>query len=172
MSEQEYIDYFEYLASQHQAIQHAIDPILKRKAFYYVHEDNMAELETAIKNQLRLPALLLDQYFDESDTENDNNRLRIQGGLSVICKVEAGNLASIRAARQQARLIARSFIKRLRLDCRYGGVLYEKNILVQSSTQGEPTPVIGGGAATGWGYGFTLLMPDREPSSPADWLDS
>ena len=47
MTETEYIDYFENLATQHKAIRH--DPE-NNQAFFVVHDDNMSELELAVKN--------------------------------------------------------------------------------------------------------------------------
>lgn len=167
MSEPDYIAYFENLARNHRAIGHGDD----RKAFYVVDDDNLSELENALRNELSLPALLLDQYFDEDDTESDNNRLKILGGFSIICPCEIGNVQSIREARATARQIARSIKSRLRKDSFYGGALYEQQIMVSFSMQGEKTPVIGGGLATGWGYSFELLMPDQLAIDPSDWLD-
>lgn len=166
MTEQEYIDYFEGLASKHRAIRH--DPA-GRKAFYVVHDDNLTELMQAIP-EMALPALLLDQYYDELDTENDNNRLRVLGGVSVICKVEPGNRQSVRDGRAEARRIVRSILNRVKKDCRYGGALASKTVLLSNSFSGEPTGIMGG-TATGWGYPFTLQMPTSTAVVADDWLD-
>lgn len=167
MTETEYIAYFENLATQHKAIRH--DPV-SNPAFYVVHDDNMTELEQAIRSKLALPALLLDQYFDDIDTTQDNNRLKIEGGFSIICKLEVGSTASVRAAREAARLIARSVLNRIRKDLRPGGVLEAKRVFMNPLNQGEPTPVMGGNAV-GWGYNLTFLLPTPVAVSADDWLD-
>ncbi|MBD2700151.1 hypothetical protein IC229_05860 [Spirosoma sp. BT702] len=167
MTEQQYIDYFEGLATRHKAILHNAET---HKSFFVVHDDNLTEVETAVRNSLSLPALLLDQYFDEEDTEHDNNRLRVLGGLSIICKTEAGNTQSFREARQEARRIARRILNKVRKDCRYGGALFDQNVMISFQAQGEPTPIIGG-SATGWGYAFTLLKPMTVAIDGDDWLE-
>lgn len=167
MTEAEYIAYFENLARQHSAIRH--DPDADRRAFYVVHDDNLTELMQAIPN-MALPALLLDQYYDELDSENDNNRLRVLGGVSIICKVEPGNTQSVRESRAEARRIVRSILNRVRKDCRFGGILAKQTMLMSTSMSGEPTGIMGG-TATGWGYSFTLLMPTSTAVVAGDWLD-
>ncbi|MCX6216492.1 hypothetical protein [Spirosoma sp.] len=169
MTEPEYIAYFEGLASKHKAIRH-VPGDESSQGFFLVQDDNMAELEQAVRNKLQLPALLLDQYFDELDTTQDNNRLRIEGGFSIICKIEQGDTASIRAARHQARLIARSVLGRLRKELRPGGGLSAQNVVMLPVNAGEPTPILGGNA-TGWGYAITWQMPTSMAVSTDDWLD-
>ena len=169
MSEPDYIAYFENLAHQNKAIGH--DPDAGREAFYVVSDDNRSEVEKALKNKLALPALLLDQYFDDESTESDNFRQTIQGGFSVVCKVETtGDPASIRDARHQARVIARQILNRVRRDTRMpGSVLYSKSLFMRPENNGEPTPVLVG--TTGWGYGFTWQLPTQIAVDAGDWLD-
>lgn len=169
MTEPEYIAYFENLATQHTALRHN-PAVAGEAAFFLVADDNMTELEVAVRNKLKLPALLLDQYFDELDTNQDNNRLRIEGGFSVICQIEVGNTASVRAARHQARLIARSILARVRKDLRPGGPLAGLSVFMNPVNAGEPTPVLGGNA-TGWGYALTWWMPTSVALDANDWLD-
>ncbi|GAB3956739.1 hypothetical protein GCM10028805_47550 [Spirosoma harenae] len=168
MTEPEYIAYFENLATRNVDIRHNPE---NRKAFFVVDDDNRSELENAIRNELDLPALLLDQYYDDQDTEADNNRLKVLGGLSVVCRCDAKDTQSVRAARAEGRRIARSFLNKVRKDCRYGGALYSQQVMISFSAQGEKTPIIGDGSATGWGYGFDLTMPDQVAVNPDDWLD-
>ncbi|GAB3958151.1 hypothetical protein GCM10028805_51920 [Spirosoma harenae] len=167
MTESEYIAYFENIAAQHAAIRHNVE---NRKAFFVVHDDNLSELETAIPN-MSLPALLLDQYYDDLDAESDNKRITVLGGISIICKVEMGNTKSIRQAREQARQIARSILNRLRYECQMGLVANQPYIKLSFNQNGSPTPAIAGGSATGWGYSFELLMPTKTAIKAEDWLD-
>lgn len=168
MTEPEYIAYFEDLARKNRAISHSDD----RPAFFVVRDNNTTELDQALRNKLNLPALLLDPYFDDLDTEHDNNRLMVQGGLAVICKVETGNVKSIRDARDEARRIARQFLNRVRRETRTpGSYLSTKRITMAHANQGEMTDVIGGGIASGWGYPFTLTMPTTVAVEPDDWHD-
>ncbi|RYC69820.1 MULTISPECIES: hypothetical protein [Spirosoma] len=168
MTEQDYIDYFARLASQHTAIRHsAAEP-----RFYVVHDDNRTELELALRNKLYLPCLLLDQYYDDQDRTADNHRLRILGGLAVLVKCNPADPADKRRARTEARTIALQFVNRMFDDCRRPtSLLGQKRVVAAKETNGEPTPVIGSGVATGWGYSFEWVLPTRVATQPGTWLD-
>lgn len=169
MTEPEYNAYFEDLAAKSVAIAHSAE----HPAFYVVRDNNLAELENAIRSRLNLPAFLLDQYFDDVDTENDNYRLTVHGGLSVVCRVEVGNSLSIRTARHQARTIALQFLKRLRMETRTpGSDLYGRRIQLSTHHTGEMSDIIAGGIATGWGYSFTMTMPHAVAVEASDWQDT
>lgn len=169
MTEPEYIAYFENLAKQHKAVLHTDDP--KDQHFFVVKDDNRTEVENAIRNGLKFPAVLLDQYMDNLETDSDNYRLRIMGGISVLvtCTVKPED---IRRARDEARTIALSFLKRMRRDCLYArGALAMRNIKPDTTFQGEPVELLGSGTATGWGYPFEWLLPTQVVVDAGDWSD-
>ncbi|QIP14750.1 hypothetical protein G8759_20075 [Spirosoma aureum] len=167
MSEQEYIDYFEYLARQHKALLHTdTEP-----RFYVLRDDNRADLEQAVRSKLLLPALVLDQYYDDLDRSSDNFRATILGGLSVLVKCKKQDPDDVRRARAEARQLALSFINRMYRDCRHpNGILASKRINPSMQFQGEPAPILAE-IATGWGYPFEWSMPTSVAVSPDDWAD-
>lgn len=166
MTEPEYIDYFQTLAARNKRIHHTEqDP-----AFFVVKDDNYTEVQTAVR-EMNLPALLLDQYMDDLMTDNDNNRLQVKGGFSIMCPVEAGDPDSLRAARDQARSIALSVLKRVRRDIlTVTGDLARFKILPSMTYSGQETPPLTN-TSTGWSYAFDWIMPISVAVDPGDWSD-
>lgn len=166
MNELDYIAYFENLARQHTAIQHSDDAC----HFLVISEYSKAELEDALSKKLRLPALLLDQYMDDLDTTHDNNLDRIEGGFTLLVKCQKGNLIDQRRARDEARQIARSIIKRIKKDLLPGGTLAAKCVRIDGEFKGDPAP-FAPASSDGWGYGFSWILPTMVNVDPADWAD-
>ncbi|QIP15697.1 hypothetical protein G8759_25215 [Spirosoma aureum] len=166
MDEQEYIDYFENLARRHKQINHSeAEP-----AFYAVRDDNMTELDNVVRKKLKFPALLLDEYLDDQDYKQDNFRMQLNGGFSILCKLEKGNDVSIREARHQARQIARSILNRIRKDSLPGGFLASKKLVSSQQYPGEKAPVVAD-TATGWAYPFEWQFPISVAVNTDDWND-
>ena len=167
MTEQEYIDYFEGLASRHTAILHTAE----QPRFFVAHDNNYTEVDKKVRSGLRLPAVVLDQYYDDLDRSQDNFRLRIMGGLSILVKCRAQDPLDVRRARQVARQIALSFINRMYRDCRQPtGLLFGHRIVPTTRFEGEPTQTIAE-IATGWGYPFEWQMPTTVALNSDDWTD-
>lgn len=168
MSEQDYIDYFADLATKNKAIRHQPD----QNRFYVVHDNNQDELTKALKQKLRVPAVLLDQYYDDIDRTQDNPRLVIQGGISVLVKCNTSDVNDVRRARAEARAIARQFINRMYKHARTpGSPLYNETqkVSVSAQFQGQPTEDLAGYA--GWGYPFELTLAQNVAVIDDDWDD-
>ncbi|OIN59816.1 hypothetical protein [Arsenicibacter rosenii] len=152
MTEEQYISYFEGLAAAHTAIQHSE----ACPRFWVADNDEYTEVVQAVRTKLNLPCLLLDQYVDDVDDSQDNFRVNVSGGFSVLVRFEQGNSRAQRDARHQARMIALQILRRFRADCRKQA--FGKGVLLSPPFTGESTPVLGG-IAVGWSYGFTLSAP-------------
>jgi len=167
MSEQEYIDYFEALAKSHKAIRHTPE----KPRFFVANDNNYTEVEKKVRSGLNLPAIVIDQYYDDLDRSNDNYLAQVMGGITVLVKCKGADPVDVRRARAEARAIALSFINRMYYDCRFPkGTLYNKRIIPSTRFEGEPTPTIAE-IATGWGYPFEWKMPTTVALSPDDWSD-
>lgn len=167
MTEQDYIDYFEELARRHTAIGHTVE----QPRFHVVRQDNLTELTKAVRSRLLLPCVVIDQYYDELLRTNDNYRLRIQGGLSILVRCQQSSPDDLRRAQAEARTIALSFVNRMYADSRKPGtVLAVRRVTVATEFTGEPYPVVAE-IATGWGYAIDWLVPTTVPVDPADWSD-
>lgn len=167
MSEPEYIAYFEFIARKHRAIAHSDT----QTSFFVVKDDNLAEVQQAVRDTLHLPALLLDQYIDDVLTDNDNYRLLVKGGFSVLETFESGNQVDMRQARAEARRIAGTIINRIRRDCLAAtGPLASFRILPGSTYSGDDTPIVSN-TSVGWSYNFMWTMPRAVALNPDDWLD-
>lgn len=167
MTEQQYIDYFESLATQMAAIRHTPD----KKRFFVIQDDSMNEVNQRVRSGLTYPVLLLDQYYDELLTEADNYRSVIKGGFSILCEVDLKVPKAFRQARQQAREIALKIVKRIRYDCRTpGSALFGFRVVADTNYAGEPAPLVNN-LATGWAYQFELTLPTSVKVEPADWDD-
>lgn len=166
MTEADYIRYFEGLAERHRQLRHS--PGGQR--FFYDDDDSQEALNLAFRSRLHLPCLVLDSYGDELLTENDNFRLVVTGGFSVLCKAGAGDLASRNAARQEARLIAQSILKRLRRDClKPTGSLFFRKIRPDLDFEGSRVEF--SKTAVGWAYNLRLMMPTTIAATTDDWDD-
>lgn len=166
MSETEYVEYFEELARQHVAIRHTASA----PRFYVAQDNNKTVIDKQMRNA-KFPLVLLDQYYDDIDRTNDNYRLNVMGGLSVVVKCKAEEPADVRRARTEARSIALQFINRMFFDCRDStGLLFSKRITPSTQFEGEPTPIFGGTAA-GWGYPFEWKLPTTVAVDRSVWGD-
>ena len=165
MTEQQYIDYFEGLATRSRHIRHS----LEEAHFFMATGDNYQEVEKAVRSRLNFPALVLDQYTDDILTAQDNCRSQIRGGFSVLCKVGKGADA-VRQAQAEARTLAQKIYFRLRSDARQRQEPGLKDIFLDPDLQGQPAPLIGGIAA-GWAYEFELTAPLSVRVDPEDWYD-
>ncbi|QJD79553.1 hypothetical protein [Spirosoma rhododendri] len=167
MTEQDYIDYFTDLATKNLAIGHTPD----RPRFYVIHDNNMSELTNAMRN-LRVPALLIDQYYDDIDRTQDNPRLRISGGLNVLVKCNTGDTKDVRRAREEARQIARQFLNRMFNDSRTpGSVLCRQGRAVTVSTQYQGEPMADMQNYAGWGYPFEWTVAQNVAVVNNEWDD-
>lgn len=167
MTEQDYIDYFSDLATKNLAIGHTPD----QPRFYVIHDNNMKELTNAMRN-LRVPALLIDQYYDDIDRTNDNPRLVISGGLSVLVKCKTGDIKDVRRAREEARQIARQFLNRMFRDSRTPGtVLCRQGRAVTVSTQYQGEPIEDMENFAGWGYPFVWTVAQNVAVVNTEWDD-
>jgi hypothetical protein len=167
MTEEEYIAYFEDLASKNVHIQHSS----QQPRVYITHGNSRTEIDQAVRSGLKLPCVVLDQYYDDFDRTHDNFRLRIMGGLTVLTKCRVSDPKDVRRAQNEARKIAISFINRMYKDCRHpSGELFDRRIIPSTVFQGEPAPPVGG-EATGWGYPFEWEMPTSVAVNPDDWTD-
>ena len=167
MTEQEYIDYFRTLATKHKAILHTPE----KPRFFVAHDNNYTEVDMKVRSGLNLPAIVIDQYYDDLDRTNDNYLMQVMGGISVLVACKGADPVDVRRARAEARDIAKSFINRMYRDCRaMNGALYHKRIIPSTRFEGEPTPTIAE-KATGWGYPFEWKMPTTVALSPDDWSD-
>lgn len=167
MSEQDYIDYFTDLATKNKAIGHTPE----QPRFYVIHDNDMTELTKAIRS-LRVPALLIDQYYDDIDRTNDNPRLVISGGLNVLVKYTTGDTKDLRRAREEARQIARQFLNRMFKDSRTPGTVLCRQgraVTVSTQYQGEPLEEMQGFA--GWGYPFQWTLAQNLAVVADDWDD-
>lgn len=168
MNEQDYIDYFRELASKHTAIQHTD----QKPHFYVMRDDDLGGLNAALGNSgdLRLPALVLDQYLDDLNRENDNFRYTISGGISVLVQCQVSDPTDVRRAQSEARRIALSIINRMFYDCRNpNGSLYGKRLTPSEKFPGEPFPLLKD--STGWGYPFDWTLPTSVALNADDWSD-
>ena len=167
MTETQYINYFETLARLNTTINHT-DEVPR---FYVTRQDNLTELVLALRNRLQLPCVVIDQYYDELLRTNDNYRLRIQGGLSVLVRCTKSSPDDVRRAQSEARTIALSFLNRMYLDSRTPGTLLHTNrVTVATEFNGEAYPTVAE-IATGWGYAIDWLAPTSVTVEPADWSD-
>ncbi len=168
MSEQEYIDYWTDLATRNKAIRHRPE----QNRFYVIHDNDITELSKALSQKLRVPAVLLDQYYDDIDRTQDNPRLVIEGGINVLVKCVKGDVIDMRRARAEARTIARQLINRMFRDSRTpGSPLYNQTRKVTVSTQfrGEPFDALENYA--GWGYPFEWTLVQNVAVIDGEWDD-
>lgn len=166
MNQQEYVDYFEELARQHAVIRHTDE----QKRFYVVKDNEYSVVTRNIRN-LRLPCVLLDQYYDTPSRTNDNFKTTVTGGITVLIATRKGDENDERRAQQEAARIAQSFLNRMFFDCTaMKGKLFNRRIKPSTEFEGEPFPTIADVAA-GWGYPFEWELPHSFAIDKNDWLD-
>jgi hypothetical protein len=121
---------------------------------------------------IKLPCVLIDQYYDSPSRVNDNYRTTITGGVTVLVKLNRkGDENEVRRAEHEAAQLALKFINRMYYDCRdRKGKLYNKRITPSAEYEGEPFPTMTDIAA-GWGYPFELEVPASFVVDPEDWSD-
>ena len=165
MTEQDYITYFETLATNHAALQHTPEA----PHFQYVRDATYTDLPGLMRTKIRPPLLLLYEYDDTVLSENDNCRCQIAGGFSVLCPAERGHAADIIAATDIARQIALDIIARMRLDIKGPtGSLWLRKAIFTPNFEGEPVQI---GSAAGRTYSFVLTAPVSLNVDTARWHD-
>lgn len=134
------------------------------KPAYFVNSQttDVSDIENAISNGIKLPALILDAYDDTIMNRSDSVRTRITAAITVIKTYDQGNARDLRAARNQCREIARKIIMKMHRDnmIQLDGILIKQKIHVEKE---EITGMYIGpmrGVFTGWTYEFAWYLPD------------
>jgi hypothetical protein len=166
MTQQEYIDYFEELARSSNHIKHT-----DATPRFYVVKNNDYSVIMRNTRTLKLPCILIDQYYDTPSRTNDKFMTTITGGVTVLVALRKGDENDIYRAEQEAAQIALKFVNRMYFDCRDPrGKLYSKRMVPSTEYEGEPFPTMTDVAA-GWGYPFELEIPASFAVDAGDWSD-
>jgi hypothetical protein len=167
MTELEYITYFEGLATQHKQIGHRPD---ESHFLYLGDDDDFARVEAEVRNRLTMPALVLDPYTDSMPAGDDNPRLKVMGGFSILCSGSERDRIGRREARQQAQQLARSVLRRIRHDCVHPtGTLYLRKVKHEADYEGGAADQISG--TVGWGYEIVFMVPHSMAVTVSEWSD-
>jgi hypothetical protein len=113
MTEQEYKNYFQNLATQHKEILHGKD---KKKSFFYVDNPfDWDEVDEAINNKLQPPFMLLDTPEGVLDDNGTNNYVdTINGSFSIIGKAKTQEEVAL--LREKCKRIGIDILARVRTD--------------------------------------------------------
>ncbi|GAB3177661.1 hypothetical protein [Telluribacter humicola] len=138
----------------------------KAKPAYFVNNqlESTTEIELAIQNGLKLPALILDMPEDHLLDKGGHHAQRLEAAISIIAPFEQGNARHIRKVRYQCRTLARKLVMLMKRDglrqAPFNGRLITNHIqLDKESLSGMYLGTIAG-QLTGWTYEFAWEAPD------------
>lgn len=147
----------------------------QKSAFFVNYEtSDVSEIEDALNGKLRLPALILDSPDDELSGASDRYVSRYNAAITVVDKYSDTSAASMKAARNRCRSIARKIVMRMFRDSLvpFEGVLIANKIYLQKRTvQGMYLGKMAG-LVTGWTYEFEWEVPENIRFGEQDFTDN
>ena len=135
------------------------------KPAYFINTEtsDVSDIENAIANGIKLPALILDAFDDSIQNRSDSVRTRITAAITVITIYDQGNAASLRKARNRCRDIGKKIVMQMHRDnmMPLSGVLIKQKIHLEKEE--IPGMYIGPmrGIFTGWAYEFAWYLPEN-----------
>ena len=174
-----YKTYFQRLATQHIDIKHVANS-RRDEAFFYVKDKyNPGAFDTAIKAAGKTPALLLERFTYDLDSNGNKNCFRhINGRFTIVVNTVAGDEQSIEAAEQLAEKIILSIIAKMEQDfgSGTGSITLDdgESQRVIYTTEQVPVDPVGPMLQKYYGatVGFKWRCPFKGAVNPSDWLDN
>jgi len=168
----EYVNYFEYLCTQHPLILHS--DVQKSDAFGIIDIEDLGEFRTRIKTK-DLVFRLINYMHKLGQNTTGQEYKELQGGFLILdyYSPRKDGATGSQAALDRAEKVADEFIERMILDSRGGHSLFDYSLDSQQSFTVEPTI----GAHSDGNYAGWLVLFDFEKYFPvcadnrAGWSD-
>jgi hypothetical protein len=143
------------------------------KPAYFINTEtsDVSDIETAIANGIKLPALILDAFDDTIQNRSDSVRTRLTAAITVIATYDQGNAKDLRKVRNQCRDIGRKIVMQMHRD----NMMPLSGVLIKQKIHLEKEEVNGmyigpmRGIFTGWAYEFAWYLPDNLMYGSEDW---